>query len=186
MPHTTVSNTIWMILRKKHASSRTAVFLLKFSLLKTRTIMITSIKSRSMQSSVDYSIILKSHGRREILSVTLGRKSKNTQDVMIFSKGKARNLRIDVKKTKETGEIHHMSGTTQMLPTMFDIPPVGKGDKIHQSELPLTLCEKILQFVTKQGEIVLDSFAGSGVVGGCRIKFETKLHPDRTCASEYC
>lgn len=36
------------------------------------------------------------------------------------------------------------------------------------------------------GEIVSDSFAGSGVVGGGRIKFETKLHPDRTCASEYC
>lgn len=37
------------------------------------------------------------------------------------------------------------------------------------------------------GEIVLDSFAGSGVVGGgSRIKFETKLHPDRTCVSEYC
>ena len=104
-----------------------------------------------------------------------GRKSKNTQDVMIFSKGKARNLRIDVKKTKETGEIHHMSGTTQMLPTMFDIPPVGKGDKIHQSELPLTLCEKILQFVTKQGEIVLDSFAGSGVVG------EAALNLKRNC-----
>ncbi len=26
-----------------------------------------------------------------------GRKSKNSQDVMIFSKGKARNLRIDAK-----------------------------------------------------------------------------------------
>lgn len=79
-----------------------------------------------------------------------GRKSKNTQDVMIFSKGKARNLRIDAKKTKDTG-------------------------KIHQSELPLTLCEKILQFVTKQGEVVLDTFAGSGVVG------EAALNLKRNC-----
>ena len=104
-----------------------------------------------------------------------GRKSKNTQDVMVFSKGKARNLRIDAKKTKDTGEIHYMSGTSQMLPTMFDIPPVAKKNKIHQSELPLTLCEKILQFVTKKDEIVLDSFAGSGVVG------EAALNLNRNC-----
>ena len=60
-----------------------------------------------------------------------GRKSKNTQDVMIFSKGKARSLRIDVKKTQETGRIQYMSGTTKMLPTMFDVPPVTQKNKIH-------------------------------------------------------
>lgn len=69
-----------------------------------------------------------------------GRKSKNTQDVMIFSKGKARSLRIDAKKTKDTGTPQYMSGTAQMLPAMFDIPPVARKNKIHQSELPLTLC----------------------------------------------
>ena len=52
-----------------------------------------------------------------------------------------------------------------MLPTMFDIQPVSKKNKIHQSELPVELCEKILEYVTYQGEIVLDSFAGSGTVG---------------------
>lgn len=104
-----------------------------------------------------------------------GRKSKNTQDVMIFSKGKARNLRIDAKKTKDTGKIHYMSGTAQMLPAMFDVAPVARKSKIHQSELPLTLCEKILQFVTKQGEVVLDTFAGSGVVG------EAALNLKRNC-----
>ena len=104
-----------------------------------------------------------------------GRKSKNTQDVMIFSKGKARNLRIDAKKTKDFGITHYMSETSKMLPTMFDVPPIAKKNKIHQSELPLTLCEKILQFVTKKGEIVLDSFAGSGVVG------EAALNLNRNC-----
>ncbi len=69
-----------------------------------------------------------------------GRKSKNTQDVMIFSKGKARSLRIDAKKTKDNGTPQYMSGTAQMLPAMFDIPPVARKNKIHQSELPLTLC----------------------------------------------
>ena len=61
---------------------------------------------------------------------------------MIFSKGKARSLRIDAKKTQETGQTQYMSGTTKMLPTMFDVSPVTQKNKIHQSELPLGLCEK--------------------------------------------
>ena len=61
------------------------------------------------------------------------------------------------------------------FPAMFDIPPVARKNKIHQSELPLTLCERILQFVTRQGETVLDTFAGSGVVG------EAALNLKRNC-----
>ena len=68
-----------------------------------------------------------------------------------------------------------MSGTAKMLPTMFDIQPVSKNKKIHQSELPLSLCEQILSYVTYEGEIVLDSFAGSGVVG------EDTLNLKRNC-----
>lgn len=94
-----------------------------------------------------------------------GRKAKNTQDIMIFSKGKARNMRLDKKKTDKTGVIHYMSGCNGMLPTMFDVQPVSKKHRIHQSELPVELCEKILEYVTCEGEIVLDSFAGSGAVG---------------------
>ncbi len=104
-----------------------------------------------------------------------GRKAKNTQDVMIFSKGKARNLRIDKKKTDTTGKQCFMSGCNGMLPTMFDVQPVSKKNKIHQSELPLSLCEQILQYVSCQGEVVLDSFAGSGVVG------EAALNTGRSC-----
>ena len=94
-----------------------------------------------------------------------GRKAKNTQDVMIFSKGKARNMRFDKKKSDITGEKHYMSGCNGMLPTMFDIQPVARKNKVHQSELPVELCEEILDYVTYEGEIVLDSFAGSGAVG---------------------
>ncbi len=94
-----------------------------------------------------------------------GRKAKNTQDIMIFSKGKARNMRIDKKKSAMTCETHYMSGCNGMLPTMFDVQPVARKNKIHQSELPVELCEKILEYVTYEGEIVLDSFAGSGSVG---------------------
>ena len=104
-----------------------------------------------------------------------GRKAKNTQDVMIFSKGKARNMRLDKKKTDNTGQLSYMSGCNGMLPTMFDVKPVPKGTRIHQSELPLSLCEEILRFVTYEGEVVLDSFAGSGVVG------EAALNINRNC-----
>ena len=104
-----------------------------------------------------------------------GRKAKNTQDVMIFSKGKARNMRYDKKKSEITGADCYMSGCNGMLPAMFDVQPVSKVKKIHQSELPLSLCEQILKYVTYEGEVVLDSFAGSGVIG------EAALNIKRSC-----
>lgn len=104
-----------------------------------------------------------------------GRKAKNSQDVMVFSKGKARSMRIDKKRTDNTGQLTYMSGCNGMLPAMFDIPPVAKRNRIHQSELPISLCEQILKYFTYEGEIVLDSFAGSGVVG------EAALNLKRNC-----
>jgi len=94
-----------------------------------------------------------------------GRKAKNTQDVMIFSKGKARSMRYDAKKSALQNHACYMSGTAKMLPTMFDIPPVPVNKKIHQSELPVSLCEQIIEYVTYENEVILDSFAGSGAVG---------------------
>lgn len=64
-----------------------------------------------------------------------------------------------------TGEKCYMSGCNGMLPAMFDVQPVARKNKIHQSELPVQLCEEILEYVTYEGEIILDSFAGSGAVG---------------------
>lgn len=101
-----------------------------------------------------------------------GRKAKNTQDVMVFSKGKARSMRYDKKKSDIMGKDYYMSGCRGMLPTMFDVQPVSKKDRIHQSELPVSLCEQILQFVTYEGEVVLDSFAGSGVVGEAALRIK--------------
>jgi len=94
-----------------------------------------------------------------------GRKAKNSQDIMFFSKGKARNMRYDKKKSDRMGMSCYMSGCNGMLPTMFDIQSVPSKKKIHQSELPVELCERIIEFVTYEGEVILDSFAGSGVVG---------------------
>jgi len=95
-----------------------------------------------------------------------GRKSKNTEDICFFTKGRARDLRPDAKKDKaDPGVEHFMSGAAGMLPTVFDVAPVKKGDKIHQAEKPVELLEQILRFVTKEDELVLDQFAGSGVLG---------------------
>ena len=99
-----------------------------------------------------------------------GRKAKNTQDILIFTKGKARSLRIDRKKTKQTGEPCYMSGAAGILPAMFDIEPVPREKKIHQSELPVELCEQLIEYFTKEGEVVLDQFAGSGAVGIAALK----------------
>ena len=95
-----------------------------------------------------------------------GRKSKNTEDICFFSKGRARDLRPDAKKDKaEPGVEHFMSGAAGMLPTVFDVTPTSKKDKIHQAEKPVELLRQILRFVTKEDEIALDQFAGSGVLG---------------------
>lgn len=94
-----------------------------------------------------------------------GRKAKNMQDILIFSKGKARNLRPDAKRIKREGGQVYMSGARGMLPAMFDVAPVPKKKKICQGELPLTLCQEILYYLTLPGEVVLDQFSGSGAIG---------------------
>lgn len=99
-----------------------------------------------------------------------GRKAKNTAEIMIFSKGKARNLRLDVKRTKLAGENVYMSGANGMLPAVFDVPPVPKAERIHQSELPTDLCGQLLEYLTVEGEIILDQFAGSGAVGVAAVR----------------
>ena len=67
------------------------------------------------------------------------------------------------------GEVKHfMSGAAGMLPTVFDVSPPSK--KIHQAEKPVALLEQILRFVTKEDELVLDQFAGSGVLGEAALK----------------
>lgn len=111
-----------------------------------------------------------------------GRKAKNTQDIMIFTKGRARPMRVDAKKSKASGKPCFMSGAAGMLPAMFDVEPVPRGEKIHQSELPVSLCEQLLEYLTREGEIILDQFAGSGAVGvaalrkGRRCILIEKLH----------
>lgn len=93
-----------------------------------------------------------------------GRTSKNMEDVMIFTKGKPRALRPDAKKIKASnGVMHYMSGAKEMLPTVFDYQPPSKNERLHQSEKPVSLVEKLISLFSLENEIVLDQFAGSGV-----------------------
>lgn len=95
-----------------------------------------------------------------------GRKSKNTEDVLFFSKGKARSLRVNAKLDKEEPSVRHfMSGTKGMLPTAFNFAPPRKSERIHQAEKPLSLLSSIIDYVSLPGEWLLDQFAGSGVLG---------------------
>lgn len=115
-----------------------------------------------------------------------GRKSKNIEDVMIFSKGEPRALKLDAKKNIETAlknnlnikgktsyevrdmlvekelEVYYMKGTNGMLPTFFDYQPRNKNEKVMEAEKPVPLLESIISYISKPYETLLDQFAGSG------------------------
>lgn len=103
-----------------------------------------------------------------------GRKSKNSEDIMIFSKGKPRALRLDAKKTKQLGYNCFMSGTNGMLPTDFNVQAVSRKDIIAQSQKPIELFEQLLEYITLENEIVLDQFAGSCSVAKACIRKNRK------------
>lgn len=103
-----------------------------------------------------------------------GRNVKNREDLMIFSKGKPRALKLDAKKIKATGELHYMSGTNGMLPAEFNVQPPSRREQICQSEKPSLLFEQLLQYITLENEVVLDQFAGSGSVGEACLKINRK------------
>ncbi len=115
-----------------------------------------------------------------------GRKSKNVEDVMIFSNGEPRDLKLDAKKNlavaKENNldiqgkssyeirdilqehnlDVHYMKGTNGMLPTVFDYQPKNSKDKLMEAEKPVELIEEIIEYISKPYETLLDQFAGSG------------------------
>ncbi len=115
-----------------------------------------------------------------------GRKSKNVEDVMIFSNGEPRNLKLDAKKNlavaKENNldikgkssyeirdmlqennlDVYYMKGTSGMLPIVFDYQPKNSKDKIMEAEKPVELIEEIIEYISKPYETLLDQFAGSG------------------------
>lgn len=115
-----------------------------------------------------------------------GRKSKNSEDVMIFSNGEPRNLKLDAKKNlaiakknnlEVTGKssyeirdmlqehnlcVYYMKGTNGMLPAGFNYQPKNSKDKVMEAEKPIELIEEIIEYISKPYETLLDQFSGSG------------------------
>lgn len=115
-----------------------------------------------------------------------GRKSKNTEDVMIFSNGEPRCLKLDAKKNLKIAnennldikgknayeirdllqennlEVCYMKGTNGMLPTVFDYQPKDSKNKVMEAEKPIELIEEIIEYISKPYETLLDQYAGSG------------------------
>lgn len=118
-----------------------------------------------------------------------GRKAKNTEQMVFFTKGDSRKLKLDAKKNlktaKENGiaikgkssydiakELEHsnlpvarMKGAAKMLPTDFNVDKSSKKDTVHQAQKPIALFEEILEYITLENELVLDQFSGSGNIG---------------------
>lgn len=136
---------------------------------------LTYLKQMAIRSGFKY--YAKVPWIKEGFVANTGRKSKNAEDLIFFTKGRARNMRPDAKKDKaDPGTSHFMSGAAGMLPTAFSYPPPGKKDRIHQAEKPLALLRAVLRYVTFKGELVLDQFAGSGVLGeACALEHRDSI-----------
>lgn len=98
-----------------------------------------------------------------------GKKSRNVEDIIIFTKGKPRTLRPDIKKRKAGYDGALMHCTAQMLPTALDFakPLI----MTHQAEKPVDLLVEILSYVALEGEVILDQFAGSGSLGEAAVRY---------------
>lgn len=131
---------------------------------------------KKMAKKAGFSYYAKVPWKKGTFVSNTGRKAKNSEDMMIFSKGKARAMRPNVKQDLAEPEVKHfMSGTAKMLPTEFNVQAVHRKNAIAQSEKPVGLVEEILDYLTFEHELVLDQFAGSGVVG------EACLNKNRNC-----
>lgn len=119
---------------------------------------------KEMAESVGLNYYAKVPWRKKNFISNTGRKSKNSEDIMFFVKGKARCLRPD----KQRGG--YMSGTAYMLPPEFNFQPVSPKKRIHQAEKPVELYEAILEAITLPGELVVDQFAGCGNLGLAAIR----------------
>ena len=109
--------------------------------------------------------------------------NNNDDKILEKYKNEEKRLKADVlkiahhgSKTSSTEEFikkgFYMSGTKGMLPTVFDVEPVSKADRIHQAEKPVELLEKIIGFITLPNEKILDQYMGSGVTGEAALKMK--------------
>lgn len=131
---------------------------------------------KTMAKAAGFEYYAKVPWKKGTFVANTGRTSKNSEDVMIFTKGKARSLRPDAKKNKQTNTLDHfMSGAKAMLPTAFDHQPPSRRERLHQSEKPVPLIQEILSYLTNPTDIILDQFAGSGSTMIAAIKNKCRV-----------
>lgn len=123
-----------------------------------------NIKQMAKKHSLNYFCL--SRWKKGKFVANTGRTVKDHEQIMVFVKGKARNLRPDRKKDKAEPNISHfMSGAAAIVPSVFDFEPPSKSERIHQAEKPVGLYKALLELFSKVGDRVLDAYAGSGAVG---------------------
>ncbi|WP_240456742.1 DNA methyltransferase [Virgibacillus halodenitrificans] len=130
---------------------------------------------KQMAKHAGFNYYAKVSWKKGKLVANTGRKAKNTEDVLFFTKGKPRQLRPDKKKIMKGETEGKMSGTAYMLPTCFDVEPPSRKERIHQAEKPVELYNQILEAITLPGEIVVDQFAGSGALGASVLSLKNRI-----------
>ena len=76
----------------------------------------------------------------------------------------------DILKRVAPEKLYYMSGTNGMLPTVFDVQPPSKKERVHQAEKPVELLKQIINFTTLPNEKLLDQFAGSFNLGEAALE----------------
>lgn len=102
-------------------------------------------------------------------SARCGRKAV-MEDVYIFTKGTPRKLRYRM----QSGKMQNEQGAAFMLPAVFMEPPITPSRRIHKAEKPEALIKQLIQALTKEGEVVLDQFAGSLVTFFTALKLKRR------------
>ena len=141
---------------------------------------------KQMAKAVGFKYFAKVPWKKGSFVANTGRKSKNIEDVMIFSNGEPRTLKLDAKKNLEVArhyglsvsgktsyevkelleenelEIYYMKGTNGMLPAILDYQPRSRNEKVMEAEKPVPLLEEIIEYISLPYETLLDQFGGSG------------------------
>lgn len=66
----------------------------------------------------------------------------------------------------------------KQMKDVWDFPSASKNEKIfgyHPTQKPLKLLERIILSATKEGDVVLDPFCGSGTTGVAAVKYKRKF-----------
>lgn len=141
---------------------------------------------KQMAKAVGFKYFAKVLWKKGSFVANTGRKSKNIEDVMIFSNGEPRTLKLDAKKNLEVArhyglsvsgktsyevkelleenelEIYYIKGTNGMLPAILDYQPRSRNEKVMEAEKPVPLLEEIIEYISLPYETLLDQFGGSG------------------------